>query len=252
MTLGASHPVPRYRAIFFDLDGTLLDERRGTPQARAAAAAALRARGHALDDATFSAAVQRAVDAAVAANGGLWPPDYRREAMLAAALRHLALPQVLAEPLAAAYRDERRRHLRLLPDARAVVRAARDLAPVGLISNGPSEEQREKLRATGLHDLFDAVVISDDIGVHKPHPRIFQHALAALQAPAEAAVYVGNSYHADVEGAWGAGMDSLWVNAFGDAPRPGAARPRGTVTRLRDVLPFLRRPTEEERKAQRG
>ena len=40
-----------YRAIFFDLDGTLIDENAGVGEARAAVAAALRARGHAVDDA---------------------------------------------------------------------------------------------------------------------------------------------------------------------------------------------------------
>ncbi len=68
----------------------------------------------------------------------------------------------------------------------------------------------EEMRELGLTDLFEALVISCDVGYMKPHPRIFQCALEAMGVEAEETVMVGDNLRADVEGAKTLGMTAVW------------------------------------------
>jgi len=77
------------------------------------------------------------------------------------------------------------------------------------------------LEQSGLTDLVDGQVSSGRAGARKPHPRIFARALAvAGVAPADA-LFVGDSWRADVEGALGAGLRAVHVRRQ-DAGPPGA------------------------------
>lgn len=71
---------------------------------------------------------------------------------------------------------------------------------------------QEDLHTLGLLDHFEYrhMAISSDLGVRKPHPAIFQHALDALHVPAEQAVMVGDSLRADIIGAQRLGIFSIW------------------------------------------
>lgn len=76
---------------------------------------------------------------------------------------------------------------------------------------------REVLRRHGLYEYFDVTVFSNEFGIAKPHPRIFEHTLAELGgiAPHEA-LHVGDLEELDVEGARRTGLHSaLYVP---DAP----------------------------------
>ena len=46
--------------------------------------------------------------------------------------------------------------------------------PLGVVTNGPTELQWAKVRNTGVADLVDAVVVSGEFGVNKPHPFDFR------------------------------------------------------------------------------
>ena len=82
---------------------------------------------------------------------------------------------------------------------------------LGLISNGRSIGQRNKLRSANIESLFDAVVISEEVGLKKPDPKIFQHCLKLLGVTATEAVYVGDNPSNDIEPANKLGMISIWV-----------------------------------------
>lgn len=221
----------RYRAVFFDLDGTLISERAGVAEARAAVAAALRAQGRAVSDAAYAAAAQRVIDLAIAANGGSWPASFSRLDAIAATLRALSLEEAEAPALADLYKAERLAGLALLPGAREAVDAVGAVRPLGLISNGPSREQRQKLVLAGLSACFAAVVVSGEVGVAKPDAAIFERALAALGVQAGESVYVGNNYALDVEGARAAGLDAIWLDERGAGPPAGARTPPTATVR---------------------
>jgi len=91
------------------------------------------------------------------------------------------------------------------------------LAPLGLgiISNGNSSQQRQKLAELGIIDYFDIIVVSEDIGISKPDPQIFLHACeAANQTPSDC-FYVGDKLDTDATAAGRAGLTGVWLNRHG-------------------------------------
>jgi HAD superfamily hydrolase (TIGR01509 family) len=94
----------------------------------------------------------------------------------------------------------------------------------------------------GLNGLFDARVYSSEVGVAKPHPKIFQVALDRLGVAAQDAVYVGDRLVPDVGGAHGAGMKAVLIEVgHRDETHPEIvpdARVK-ELPELLDVLPAL-------------
>lgn len=84
-----------------------------------------------------------------------------------------------------------------------------------LISNGFKEAAETKISKTGLNRHFTTVVISDTVGLHKPHPAIFSYALEGAKAAKAESVMIGDSLEADVRGALKFGMDAIYFNPLG-------------------------------------
>ncbi|HLK57807.1 MAG TPA: HAD family hydrolase [Chthonomonadaceae bacterium] len=74
------------------------------------------------------------------------------------------------------------------------------------------------LSAMGVADLFAQVFTSVEIGVRKPSPVIFEHALERLGVSASDVVYVGDSYAADYQGASAAGIRCILIDCDGRYP----------------------------------
>ncbi len=95
-----------------------------------------------------------------------------------------------------------------------------------------------QLDLIGTSDYFDTVSWSEEMGVEKPDPRIFQMALERIGAAAEDTVYVGDSFEADVLGAEGAGI--VPIHADHRRRRPDGAHLRvESLFGLLDLLPPL-------------
>ena len=100
-----------------------------------------------------------------------------------------------------------------VPDALRELRAAGVTLAVVSNSDGTVEQG---LIATGLRPYLHHVVDSAIVGVEKPDPRIFQHALEAVGARAERTLHVGDLYAVDVVGARAAGLHALLLDPYGD------------------------------------
>ncbi|HEX2905974.1 MAG TPA: HAD-IA family hydrolase [Phototrophicaceae bacterium] len=85
---------------------------------------------------------------------------------------------------------------------------------IGVITNSTTVEQYDKVRRCGLHHLIDELVISEEVGVIKPNPAIFQLALSRLGCHPEDTVMIGDSWECDIVGALGAGIPALWLNRY--------------------------------------
>ncbi|MCC6619426.1 MAG: HAD-IA family hydrolase [Chloroflexi bacterium] len=99
------------------------------------------------------------------------------------------------------------------PDVVPMLKAVREMGDVriGIVSDWGSN-LRDILANLGLDSRLDFVLASGAVGVAKPNPDFFRLALdRAGVAPAEA-IMVGDSYRADVLGAWSAGMDAVWLD----------------------------------------
>ncbi|MFS0731601.1 HAD family hydrolase [Curtobacterium sp. 1P10AnD] len=80
------------------------------------------------------------------------------------------------------------------------------------MTNGAESQQLDKLARTGLDAAFDAVCISEQIGVQKPDPRAFTILAARLGVDPEACLFVGDDPERDVAGARRSGMCAVLVD----------------------------------------
>ena len=96
------------------------------------------------------------------------------------------------------------------PEVRPLLEELRDSYRLGFISNYPCGESiRSSLQRTGLHDLFESIVVSGEVGRIKPHPLIFETLLEEMQVTPERCVYIGDNWLADVQGAKRMGMKAI-------------------------------------------
>ncbi|MFY9638360.1 MAG: TIGR02253 family HAD-type hydrolase [Methanobacterium sp.] len=82
---------------------------------------------------------------------------------------------------------------------------------LGVISNGITIKQYEKLVRLGLHHFFHSVITSQEAGVEKPDIAIFELAMKTMGCKAENSVMIGNSFNDDVLGAINAGMSAVFL-----------------------------------------
>ncbi len=81
-----------------------------------------------------------------------------------------------------------------------------------IITNGFKEVQQGKLYKAKIDHFFDTVTNSEMVGVKKPNPKIFQHALKLANANPEQSVMIGDNYEADILGALNIGLDAICFN----------------------------------------
>ncbi len=105
--------------------------------------------------------------------------------------------------------------LRTFPGACEVIRELDRVYPLGLITNGPTDAQWRKIDKFRLSEVFEVILVSGQLGIAKPDPRIFDVALEGLRVAPEEAVMVGNSLEHDHQGAMNAGIRFVWANHAG-------------------------------------
>ncbi len=104
----------------------------------------------------------------------------------------------------------------LEPDAVPTLESLARRYRLGLIANQPSAV-REALERDGLAPFFQVRAVSEDLGLEKPDPRIFLHAVDAMGASPSACVMVGDRLDYDVRPARAAGLRAVWI-LRGEAP----------------------------------
>jgi putative hydrolase of the HAD superfamily len=132
---------------------------------------------------------------------------------LADAIKDRYALRVPAIDVVDAIRDGILAHVRLAPTVAHALRIAvhSGYAPV-VVTNGESRQQEAKMLRTGLFSEIAAYVISEDVGVRKPNPRIF--AIAAERAGVRTlrgSWLIGDSPEADIGGASALGIPSVWI-----------------------------------------
>lgn len=130
----------------------------------------------------------------------------------------------------------------LCPHALEVMAELKQRYPIAILSNGFGSLQHTKVERSGLTPYVDQVILSDELGINKPDPRIFQHALSLMgNVQAEDAVMIGDSYHSDIIGASNAGIPSIWYNPQGwwADESVSITAPIATITDLRALLTLL-------------
>ncbi|WP_055446745.1 YjjG family noncanonical pyrimidine nucleotidase [Lacinutrix mariniflava] len=81
-----------------------------------------------------------------------------------------------------------------------------------IITNGFKEVQQSKLEKSNIAHYFDTVTSSEAVGVKKPNPKVFNHALKMANITKEYGIMIGDNYEADILGALNIGMDAICYN----------------------------------------
>jgi 2-haloacid dehalogenase len=127
-----------------------------------------------------------------------------------------------------------------VPDVLRRLRAAG--LRTAILSNGSPRMLAAAVEGAGLAGLFDAVLSVEEVGVYKPHPKVYQLAVDRLGiAPGEIAFQSSNAWDAYAASAFG--MRVAWCNRYGQRPERLPGRPDREVKSLAE-LPAL--VTEEE------
>ena len=233
------------RALCFDLDDTLLD-----PSGFRASVVRTCER-IAASHSTLDAA--RLLDANGRAWQSYWPEVEQRWELgeidgarvgLEAWRRTLRACDCDDEAVAVLARDTHsafaRESHRLYDDVHEILAAAqRARMPLALVTNGSTDTQREKLQALGLDGAFDVVVISGEVRVRKPDPRVFALALRDLGVAAQDVWHVGDNPQTDVAGAKAAGLTAVWLNRRQRALRETEPRPDLEIRTLSSLVESL-------------
>ena len=83
-----------------------------------------------------------------------------------------------------------------------------------IITNGFKEVQQVKMQNANIDNYFKTVTNSESVGVKKPNPKIFNHALKVANANADQCIMIGDNYEADILGAINIGMDAVFFGNY--------------------------------------
>ena len=84
-----------------------------------------------------------------------------------------------------------------------------------IITNGFQEVQNGKLKNSNIEMYFKTVTNSEMVGVKKPNPKIFKHALNLANSQPETSIMIGDNFEADILGAINLGIDAIYFNIHG-------------------------------------
>ncbi len=219
----------RIRAVFFDLDDTLCNYMQVADRARKwvfhmaakayeeLSADDLEAAWHAEFN-TFLPEVRP---------GGVWRQRYlisgetTRTELMRRALARLGVDDTkLAAYLSDGYYVERQERLELYSDAEEVLTRLGKKMPIGMITNGPADTQREEVDRLGIGRHFKKIFIEGEFGVGKPDPIVFRAAADSVGQPPSEVALVGNSLKHDIHGAKNVGMITCWLPQGEEAGHP--------------------------------
>lgn len=99
---------------------------------------------------------------------------------------------------------------RMMPGALDCLTELKKKYQIALLTNGFERTQQTKISVSGIGTFVDFMMTSESVGMAKPDSRFFVLALETAGCVAEEAVYLGDTWHTDVEGGMGAGIVSYW------------------------------------------
>ncbi|HUI70535.1 MAG TPA: YjjG family noncanonical pyrimidine nucleotidase [Spirochaetia bacterium] len=225
--------MKRYRGFLFDADNTLFDYDRAEVEALTAT----------LGAALPTVPIETALEAYHEINAGFWrrfeAGTVSLEQLKAGRFREL-LDSLGCDGDPADISSDYLRHLSsrayFLPHAKEVIEQLSQTSSLGLVTNGIGMVQRGRLEKSGIAGYFQALIISEELGIAKPDPRFFHAAIQALALPVDELLCIGDNPGSDIAGARAAGIDACWYAPHGQS-WPGPGEPPELVIRdLNEVL----------------
>ncbi len=239
----------RYKAIFIDIDDTLLDYIPCCREAFDQAIAAIRSlqspcqeiEGQAFrtDDELFRLFFEISGRLFSEAKHGMHTVAEVMELYPAEFIERAGYPSEMVEPFKHAFRAAWGETHTLVEGARALLEGLRGKGyRLFAASNSFGHLQRRRLERAGILPYFEDTFISMDIGYDKPDIRFYEHALRSAGVEGHEALMIGDSMTTDIIGAKAAGMDTCFFQRREETTLPDAVATY-TIRRLEDILSIV-------------
>lgn len=225
------------KAVFFDLDNTLVDRSAGIERFAAAFVGHYQTRlQH--SDADQIASLIKHID-----NGGYLPAGSPYKKVYEAIGGELALQLDWIDPpgvdeLTAFWRGEFPKNTVEMEGAQRLLQQLHnDGYYLGIISNGAHDSRLATVNNTSFQPLIRELVSSGSFGYAKPDARIFLAAIAAAGFQPSQCMYVGDHPVNDIQGALSAGMQATWLQGY--HPASEVALGAHTIEQLSELTALL-------------
>ncbi len=150
-------------------------------------------------------------------------PEFDTVALWAEVLHRLleGSPVTLPKPklafmplfLSEMYRGISLNRLELYPEARAVLDELAPRFKLAALTDGQSAWAVPEMRAVGIADYFQPIIVSGDFGFRKPDARLFARTLAKMRLAPQEVLFVGNDMYRDVYGAKAQGLKTVFFSS---------------------------------------
>lgn len=125
----------------------------------------------------------------------------------------------------------------LIEGARELLEYLHSKYRLHILSNGFTEMQYKKMDSAGISHYFDKVILSDIVGMNKPHPDIFTFALKEINVEKNKIIMIGDNLSTDIEGAHNSGIEQIWYNP--KRKTSNEFKPTYIVNNLLEILNIL-------------
>ena len=206
----------KYTTLLFDNDNTLMDF---TLSEATAVAVTLKQFSLPSDSETISLYSK--------INQGFWEAYERGEiekneifAGRFARLLSLIGGKVVAEEMWHAYEENLSKQYFMIDGAVSVCEALKKKYSMYIITNGTASVQENRLKNSGLQQLFDGVFISEKVGYQKPKKEFFNEVIKSITEKDKSNILIiGDSMSSDILGGINSGIDTCWFNPDNQKPK---------------------------------
>jgi 2-haloacid dehalogenase len=230
-----STTMKNYQALFFDVDNTILDF---TKTEQEALPRLFQQHGLPIDEEAMTA--YRTI------NKRLWSSfengEIDRDTVVQSRFREFSAlygRETNGAELDAAYRELLGQGTHMIVGATKLLAELSKHYPLYIVTNGVSETQYRRLKATGLLPYFQAVFVSEDTGFQKPMAEFFDYVFERVpDVSPKRSLIIGDSLAADILGGQQAGMHTCWFNP-GKLPNHLAIQPDYEISTLEELKNLL-------------
>ncbi len=222
----------KYKLIIFDADETLFDFKKSE---KVALESTMRDFNVNYDE-NSHLEIYKEINAAVwkELEKGLITQKELNDLRFQRLLERLDVPGNALE-FADAYIDHLSRASFLYEESLDLVRRLAGKYRLAILSNGLKKVQNNRLRKSSIAEYFEEIIISEEVGLAKPDPAIFELLFDSMgHLDKRGTLIVGDSLSSDIQGGVNFGIDTCWYNPNGDLNNTGL-RPTYEIRRLNEL-----------------
>jgi putative hydrolase of the HAD superfamily len=146
-----------------------------------------------------------------------------------------------------AYHEEKVNSIKLYDDVEICLKRLKELAiKTAIITDGLPIKQYEKILRLKIENLFDLIIISDEIGIKKPNPELFRYWLKKFNVKGEEAIYIGDRIDKDILPANLNNIHSIYLHRGGKYDKydagikiEGNFKPDYEITNLNELFDII-------------